>query len=94
MNKAKSYARTAGLKEGQYWQHKRPHEESRYRPPQNGRAEPGWQKNYQCTKRTRTAEMINKKETQGRTITITNRIIIQIWRQNQEVVGPVEKKTI
>ena len=43
INKAKSYARTAGLKEGQYWQQKRPQEEFRYRPPQNGRAEPGWQ---------------------------------------------------
>ena len=45
INKPKSYARTAGLKEGQYWQQKRPQEESRYRPPQNGRAEPGCQQN-------------------------------------------------
>ena len=44
------------------------------------------------TKRTRTADMINKKETQGRTTTITDRLIIQIWRQDQEDVRSVEKK--
>ena len=49
-------------------------------------------KNYQCIRRTRTADMISNKETQGRTTTITDRIIIQIWRQDQEDVGSIKKK--